>query len=82
MECARKEIYKDYGDHYAKRESRRLNSALDYYQGSAKVLEKIQRENNGVQINPDRSIIINGAKNEDIFNQRQNISESLGTKSV
>ena len=36
-------IYKDYGDAYATQESRRMNSQLDFYRGSAKTLEKIRQ---------------------------------------
>ena len=37
-DTSRQEIYKDYGDNYAHRESKRLNSAFDYYRGSAQQL--------------------------------------------
>ena len=65
VDCARKEIYKDYGDDWARRESERLHSALDYYHGSAKALEKVRRNPTGVQLNPDGSINLKNVSKRD-----------------
>lgn len=46
-------IYKDYGDQFARKESRRHGSNLECYAGSAKALQKVVRSGNSITILPD-----------------------------
>lgn len=79
-------IYKDYGDAFARRESRRLGSALECYSGSAKALQRVVRSGNSITILPNGQFQIQRRagqqtnRNGDLVKARQRSgSSSAGT---